>query len=397
MTLKLLLVLVTVIAVVGDSLLIPFYPHYFAEVFGLRDPEHVGFYIGASCFTVMAAFPFWAWVARYLPALRLLVYTQLAAGLLCLLSYGAGSLPIFWLMSLGMFAFKASYLLIYPYLLSEESKDRHVGTIGLLSVIVHLGGILGALLSGLVLQVLEPRHLFLVMAACDLTQALICLPLARDQQRGATGRATEPLRAPSREPRSRATVLVYRLGAVMLLFYFSAFLARPFFTLYWESMSGLDNRLVAGLVYAIPGIVALAALWLGARRGAGDEGRHRVVTALLAGLLGSLLQASPQELLVLIGRGIFGWALFQGAVRLDLLLFQRSDPERYATDFSKIHVFQQLGVLCSSFAAGSLVTTHGLRAPFVVASVGFVATILLYRWLLHPGAQPAVSRVTAAL
>jgi MFS transporter, DHA1 family, multidrug resistance protein len=180
----------------------------------------------------------------------------------------------------------------------------------------------------------------------------------------------------------------------MLLFYFSAFLIRPFFTRHWESLSGLDDRAIAGLVFAIPGVVAVMALWLG-RRPSGGAGRERVVMAVVGGLLGCLLQSSSDEILVLTGRGLFGWALFHGFVRLDLLLFERSAPESYAMDFSKINVSQQLGVLLSSFAAGSLVGAHGLRAPFYAAAAGFLLTAVLSHLLLRTDAPSTIHRLQA--
>ena len=57
MSLKASLVLMTVIAVVSDSMLHPFYPQYFAVVLGVTDPRHVGLYIAACSLTVMLAFP----------------------------------------------------------------------------------------------------------------------------------------------------------------------------------------------------------------------------------------------------------------------------------------------------------------------------------------------------
>lgn len=382
MNLKFFLISMTVVAVVSDTMLHPFYPQFFASAFGMTDARHVGLYIAACCFTVMLAFPFWALVAKRVPALQLLVYTQLAAGLLSiLLGYGSDSLLEFWLAALSMLAFKSSYLLIYPYVMSLERKEQHIGTIGLLAVIVHFGAILGSLLGGLALEVLEPRQVFFVMAGGDFVQTLICLFLLRhgsfDRQRQAP--APEPV------PRQATDILpkgfLYKLGAVMLIFYFSAYLSRPFFSLYWESISAFDSKIASGIVFAIPGVVALFALWLNKRTGKQGSAYHGVVAAVLLGICGLLLQASRQEAVVLVGQCVFGWALFQSTVRLDLLLFELSTPTSYATDFSKILFFQNLGVLMSSFAAGSLVDAYGLQIPFIAAALGFMLTAVLYRRL----------------
>src|SRR6185295_5621505 len=75
-SLRLFLVLMTAIAVVSDSLLHPFYPQFFASVFGIRDPEYVGNYIAASHLTVLLTLPLWARIAKRVPVLHLLIGTQ---------------------------------------------------------------------------------------------------------------------------------------------------------------------------------------------------------------------------------------------------------------------------------------------------------------------------------
>jgi MFS transporter, DHA1 family, multidrug resistance protein len=397
MNLRFALVSVTFAAVVSDTMLHPFYPQFFATAFGVTDARHVGLYIGAACFTVMLAFPCWALVAKRVPALSLLVYTQLAAGLLSVLCAGADTLPTFWLVSLSMLAFKASYLLIYPYVMSLEHKDQHGGTIGLLSVIVHFGAILGSLLGGLVLEVLKSQQVFLVMAGGDFAQMLVCWYLSKHGGPVARGQAPVAARAEAQPAGALPVSFICKLGLIMLAFYFSAFLSRPFFSLYWESITALDSKVITGLMFAVPGVVALFLLWFDRRQGGPAHGAYNgIVPALLLGVCGLLLQASSEWAIVLIGRCVFGWALFRATVRLDLLLFRLSTPRSYATDFSKIHFFQNLGVLAASFAAGSLVAFHGLQIPFFAAALGFVLTAILYARLFGAGAQAAERPVAAS-
>ncbi|WP_394834179.1 hypothetical protein LVJ94_47510 [Pendulispora rubella] len=369
MKLKSFLVSTTAIAVVSDSMLIPFYPKFFADAFGVTDPRHIGIYLAATCFTVMLAFPGWARLAKKVPTLRVLLFTQLAAGLLSIGCYACTNVVAFWLVSLAMLVFKASYLLIYPYVMSLEDKANHGATIGLLSVIVHLGGIAGALLGGAVLQAFEPRHAFIVMAAGDFIQMGVCLFSSGSAAAASTNDA------PDAAPASARKGMVHRLGLVMFVFYFSAFLVRPFFATYWESISSVRSPVVSGFVFAIPGWVALVALWL-------RKGNTPIPLALALGTVGLLLQAAPFGVVVLVGRCVFGWALFHGIVKLDVLLFELSTPESYATDFGKINICQQLGVLVSSFTAGTLVVSHGQRIPFFAAAVGFVLTLVSYGRLL---------------
>ena len=378
MKLKSFLLGITALAVVSDAMLLPFYPQFFADRFGVNDPQHVGAYVAAMCLTVMFALPLWARVVRRLPLLQLLVYTQLAAGLLCLYCYWTESLAGFWLVSLAMIAFKGSYLLVYPYVMSLSDEGEHTGTVGLLSVIVHFGGIVGALLGGLVLQVLEAGHVFLLMAVGDALQIAICLYLLWRQPQGAV--APTASLAPATVPDDAARLrCVYLLGLLMLLFYFSAYLVRSFFALHWEAVSGIADSRLAAAVFALPALMALAGLWHNRRRARlGLSPLGSLPLMLLVGMAGLLLQALPDSLSLLIGRCLFGWALFQLTVQLDVQLFQLGTPASYAADYSKINFCQNLGVLAASYAAGTLVAGQGLAAPFLVAAVGFVLTALAY-------------------
>lgn len=141
MTLKHGLILLTLVSVVADTMLLPFYPQFFAREFGNTSPEHVGFYIAACCFTVMVALPLWAKLARRINEFHIWVVTQIAAGSLGIAAYFTESLLHFWVITQTMLVFKASYLLIYPMVMRLEEKDRHLGVAGMFSVLMHFGAI----------------------------------------------------------------------------------------------------------------------------------------------------------------------------------------------------------------------------------------------------------------
>ena len=84
MTLRRALIGMTLLAVLGDSLLMPFYPQYFAERFGELRSEQVGLYLAAVCLVAMLALPVWVRLARHAHPLRLLILGQLVAGVLAL-------------------------------------------------------------------------------------------------------------------------------------------------------------------------------------------------------------------------------------------------------------------------------------------------------------------------
>ncbi|WP_299680576.1 MFS transporter [uncultured Tenacibaculum sp.] len=374
MKLKNFLILMTLVAVVSDYLLHPFYPQFFELRFGVKDPEMVGYYFAAICFMVMIAFPFWAYISKKVSELNILVYTQFVAGILALYCFYTSSYITFWIVSLIMILFKGSYLLVYPYILKIITKEEHPKTIGLLSVVVHLGGILGAVIGGLTVDLIDPRNIFLIMAAGDFIQMGMSGYLLKSDKY-ATGLIV------SKEVKTEKKLIpkgfILKLGLITLILYFSDFLIRPFFSLYWESFSAYKTKFISGTVYAIPGFVALITLWINNKRKTQD-GYKGIINALCIALIGLFLQGIPSDAFVIVGRIIYGWAIFQGVVKFDILLFELSTPDSYALDYSKIHFFQNLGVLIASLSVGVVVDKFSLQIPFTIALVGFVITLVLY-------------------
>ena len=375
--LKAALILLTLISVVADTMLLPFYPHFFEQAFAVSDPHHVGWYIAACCLTVMCAFPFWSRVARHIHELHLWVITQIVAAILAVLCYRSESLLEFWLLSQTMLVFKASYLLIYPFVMRLEEQQKRLGVAGLFSVLMHFGGIGGAVLGGTALDVLNPRAIYLIMAAADLVQVAICLYLIVTLRV-----AFKPAASSQASTHKRAIPdYVFKLGVLSLLFYFSVFLIRPFFTRYWESVSAIDSTLITALVYAIPAWVALATLLRNYMRPSARSSVELISTGAACILAGLFLQSAEHSLGILLGRVIFGYGLFQVTVHLEVLLFELSEPEHFASDYSKVHFFQNLGVIAASFAVGSLVDRAGLTAPYFLALAGMSVTFILFLYL----------------
>jgi len=374
MKLKTFLICMTWIAVVSDYLLHPFYPQFFEARFGVTDPSQVGYYFAAICFMIMISFPFWAQVSKKVAELNILVFTQFAAGLLAICCYWTDSYTTFWAASLIMILFKGSYLLVYPYILKIISEKEHGHTIGLLSVVVHLGGILGAVLGGLTVDFIDAEYAFLIMAAGDFVLMGASIYLINSSR----FETNKIVAAPKTEDSGFSPKnYILKIGLITLVLYFSDFLIRPFFSKYWESISMYDSKFISGTIYAIPGFVALLALWVNKIWGASIKA-NGIILALLLGMIGLMLQGTSVAVLVIVGRIIYGWAIFQGDVRFDMLLFQHSTPESYSTDYSKVHFFQNLGVLIASFSAGLLVDGHGLQIPFYVALLGVLVSLGTY-------------------
>lgn len=407
MSLKTCLILLTIVSVIADTMLLPFYPQFFQQAFNQSSPEHVGYYIAACCFTVMCAFPLWAKVAKHIHELHLWVYTQIIAGALGIACYFSTSLLEFWLLSQAMLVFKASYLLIYPFVMRLEDKDKHLGMVGLFSVLMHFGGISGALLGGVILQYFDPRDIYLIMAASDGLQVIVCLYLIARLNiafKPENMKVSDQLNSEQVDPEledsatdeesniSHIKGFVFRLGLITALFYFSAFLIRPFFTLYWQSINStawLSSEIITGLVYSLPGWIAVIGLWLNHKAQKNESSVKLssfqiIVNAMLLGTVGLLIQGAEQAWLVILGRCIYGWAMFQATVRLEVMLFEVSTPDRYATDFSKMHFMQNLGVIAASFSVGSIVANASYSWTFYIASLGFISTLAIFYFSFRP-------------
>ncbi|WP_396587901.1 MFS transporter [Bermanella sp. R86510] len=391
MKLKHALILLTLISVVADTMLLPFYPQFFAQAFNYDSAQHVGYYIAACCFTVMFAFPIWARIARYINELHLWVYTQIIAGCLGIACFYSESLIGFWIASQSMLLFKASYLLIYPFVMRLEDNDKHLGVVGLFSVLMHFGAIGGAVLGGFILEFMQAKDLYLIMAASDALQVIVCLYLIyvlRTPWRAQTISESMPTTTTHSEDYSAQTKTIWgltptilKVGMVALVFYFSAFLIRPFFTKFWQSINTqppMNSELFTGLVYAIPAWVALLGLWLNHRHGDKLSHFHVILQSLAIGIIGLFIQAQPDNFSVIAGRIIFAWALFQVSVRLEIILFENSSPDRYGQDFSKVHFMQNLGIIASSFTVGQIVYLQGYQWAFYLAMAGFMATFIVF-------------------
>ena len=112
MNLRFHIITMTVLAVISDAILIPYYPQFFSARYGMDSPVHVGAYVAAISLAVMCTLPLWARVARRVEPMHLRVDTQFAAGTCSRLSDWAPTVQSYWVLSMLMFLCKSSYLLM---------------------------------------------------------------------------------------------------------------------------------------------------------------------------------------------------------------------------------------------------------------------------------------------
>ena len=390
------IIIMSALGMMSDTVLIGFYPQFFDMRYGSTDQVHTGMYVAAISIAVMCTLPVWVRVARRFEPMSLIGFTQCIAGLLCLSAIWAETLTQYWVLTMLMFMFKSSYLLMFPYLMRIVSSDEHSRTIALLSVVVHISGILAAASGGYILQHLGASAALVLMAAGDFGQMGITLWLNR------TGRiikvndskqeeaqavqdtavlladdATAPAPVAPRKGFSHLTKGILTLSLIMFVFDFSAYLIRPFFSEYWMYATAHKDQTLAGLIFAIPGLAAVVALIVKHRLNEKATRRNENLSwNLLLSLVGLYLQSVPSDIAIVIGRCMYGWGLFQVAVKLEVSLFSISRKEDYAHHFSITNFFQNLGVLISSWCAGYIVSLVSHQAVFLIAAAGIALTWL---------------------
>ncbi|WP_155848143.1 MFS transporter, partial [Advenella kashmirensis] len=176
---------------------------------------------------------------------------------------------------------------------------------------------------------------------------------------------------------SHLTKGILTLGLIMFVFDFSAYLIRPFFSEYWIYATAHKDQTLAGLIFAIPGLAAVVALIVKHRLNEKAMRRNENLSwNLLLSLVGLYLQSVPSDIAIVIGRCMYGWGLFQVAVKLEVSLFSISRKEDYAHHFSITNFFQNLGVLISSWCAGYIVSLVSHQAVFLIAAAGIALTWL---------------------
>lgn len=321
MTLRNAIIAMTTLAVISDSILIPFYPQLFAARFGVIDAFQAGAFVAAISLVVMLSLPGWARVARRIDTTHLLIWTQCAAGMLALLSSVVTSVVAFWAVSLTMFAFKSSYLLMYPYLMRHEPAAARSQLIGLLCVVVHFGAIFGALIGGAGMQWLGPTPTLIAMAAGDFAQMVICAALIRRHAipRYPSGDGGETHAALPLGQRWVALKPVLRLAAVMFAFDFNAYLVRPFFSSYWEAA-------VFGTAHTLPGDVARLAI---------EAPVHQRLLALFIDVFDGFFRHLNAILVTYVG---CDESVFWSAVASCIERYQREHPE-FADKFAQFDLF----------------------------------------------------------
>lgn len=390
-----------------ETVLSPFYPQFFQQVFGRTDLALTGNYVATCRLTVLLAAPLWGLLARRIDAIKLLVIGQSIAALLTACLSLASDLTVFFVLTIALLLFKSSYFLFYSTLIELQGKAQQAKTVGQVQLVVHLALIASTLASAWVLSFEHPLQLFLLVAVLDVIQVGLCVLVLRQRKIPESGQSLEPqspqpkpsfdqtqdlqsglpvepqqASAPTiaQQPSSTlapaqpsivqgwpvTTIMGY--GLLVLAFSMATNAVRPYLTAYSMNVMQLD-RLQSAWLYLLPSLMALCAYPLLKSRLLQQSGfiqRYAVLlTLLILSLLGQAL-ASHISLLFL-SRMLFGLSLLLAQAQLELYLFQNAahSPHWY---FSLASTTQHAGQLLAPLAAALVVGIYGLVAPFWLAA-----------------------------
>lgn len=368
------------IAYTADMLLVPYYPQFFLEVYGVSNPHYVGLLIAFCRAVMMFAYPAWAKLSKSVPVLKILVFTQGLAGLsilACMLAPDEWSFLFFSMISVG---FKSSYLLIYPLLVNWSGRDRQVQTVSLYGFMIHFATILAAVAGGILLDFSDPRYLLLIICITDWIQMAISWFLLKKNP------AWEEEKDVSPTPEPTGVNKIPDFGIVWLIFLFYAALSliRPYFTRFIESLSLGLNTTQLGILFVLPAVVAITVSVFYRKFKLANHIKFIVVIASLLVLISTWVQVAGQSLTEIIGGRIFyGLAIFLIQTGIDLAIFKNSKSGEMAWNYRLVTTSMNGALIAAPLSLGYIIEIGGLSGPFYVSigvSLAFMlsATLIFY-------------------
>ena len=169
-----LLLLCGFLFVFTETLLSPFYPQFFAQVFGVTDPGMAGEFVTLCRLSVLLCAPLWGLMTRWVSPLKILIFTQSTAAVITFFMAQASTLKAFVILSVLLMAFKSSYFLFYSLLVELGGQAKNLQSVASVQLVVHLALIASSLGSVWVINSVNPLAMFQFVAALDVLQVGLC-------------------------------------------------------------------------------------------------------------------------------------------------------------------------------------------------------------------------------
>ena len=368
-----ILFIISFLAIFAESLLAPYYPMYFKQVFDIQDSNTVGWYIAACRIVFMGAYPIWAIVSKRYSLRNILVCTQGMAGIICIASAYCNSYTLFLVLSLLMVFFKASYLLIYPHLI-QHSCSRYK-EISILGIILNVGMICSALISSLWIQQFNIQHIFFIIAAFDFLQMVISYYFLVPNTVLAT---TENI---DRKEYSISAYTFIRIAILTFFIYFVSTTLRPFYTDF--ILNQINYRytiLEAGCLFILPSFSVILFYFIFKKESRLPSNATMMIIAFCFAASVYAQQFEMLFILTCLIRIVYGFLLFYLCVYLDLLFFESVSSGHVAVWYGLIHAIQNTAYLIAPLYTGSQIAVLGLAVQFDIAfliSLFFLSIIII--------------------
>lgn len=353
-----------------ETLLSPFWPQFFQRVFGVEALEVSGHYIALCRLTVLIGAPLWGLLARRFEPMWLLIIGQGGAALFTLLCAFVDSLDEFVVLSVLLLLCKSSYLLFYSVLIELSGQRGQAQVVGRVQATVHLALISSTAASAWLLQLDNPLRLFMLAAALDVLQIVLCAFVLK--RRGPRQAAT-----PSAERRRVWTWrAVGAFATAVLLFNLAGNVVRPYFTLFSQQQLHLEAW-PAAVAFFLPSVMVLLCMpWVPTlcQSGLRRVGFSVSVALMALALLAQALADSYAALLA--ARALFGATLLLAQANLELHLFEGAGDDVH-WQYSLASVVQNLAQLLAPLLAAALVAGYSLASPFIAAAALLLLTLVI--------------------
>lgn len=369
LTVRKLIYTTALLAVLADSMLIPFYPQFFEQVYQEHSLFVTGSFIAVCRLAMIASFPFWSWLTQKVNPLKILSFTQGTAGVMCILCSFANTLSYFFFCTILIELLKSSYLLIYPYLVKTSTKEKRAAAISGISIILNSGIILSTLLGGYFIEFLQPRYILIAVGIMDILQMLISrfilyknLSIEKEEEEEEKTRVETTDGIAS----MRSFVL---LCFITMLFYFAMVIIRPYYTLFLTDTYGTSISItVAAFIFIIPNIVALLLAPFTVKLISSYSLPALLLCSCGLMIIGTGMQIFPGVKPVMIaGRVIYGSGMFVCEVIVDMMIFNLCSNKNIYKYYSYVNVMQSLSILVAPLLAASLISKYGQYPLFISA------------------------------
>lgn len=375
------------LAVLADSMLIPFYPQFFEKVYRENSLLITGIFIAVCRLAMIISFPFWSWLTKKINPLKILTFTQGGAGIICILCSFATTLQYFFLCTIIIELLKSSYLLIYPYLIKTSEKEKRAAAISGISIILNFGIVISTLLGGYFIEYLQPRYILIAVGCMDILQMLISRYILF---KNFSIEETETAPEPDNSFGSMREFIL--LCAITLLFYFAMVIIRPYYTLFLMDTYGSSISItMAAFIFIIPNIVALLIAPFTVKL-TGSYPIHLLLIACCGlMIIGTGMQIFPGvQQVMIIGRIIYGIGMFVCEVIVDMMIFNLCNNKNIYKYYSYVNVVQSVSVLLAPLFAASLISIYGQYPLFISAIVATMAMSVLAFFLSVSGKKEMI-------